>query len=150
MDPESGARAQQEFDRAEQELGRNNVLAALACLERALEIWNDPHWHSRLGFCIAKERGHLTRGLELCRGAIAHEPHNPLHYLYLGKVYRIAGNTLEALQSFRQGMTLGNCPGIEQELAAIGTRKRPPLPFLHRNNPLNKYLGKFLARLGFR
>ncbi len=150
MDPETGARAQQEFDRAEQELERNNVLAALACLERALAIWNDPHWHSRLGFCIAKERGHLTRGLELCRGAIAHEPDSPLHYLYLGKVYRLTGNTLEALNAFRHGMTLGSCPGLERELAAIGTRKTPPIPFFSRNNLLNKYLGKFLARLGLR
>jgi tetratricopeptide (TPR) repeat protein len=150
MDPESGARAQQEFERAERELERNNVLAALACLERALDIWNDPHWHSRLGFCIAKERGHFTRGLELCRGAIKHEPDNPQHYLYLGKLYRISGNTLEALQAFRHGMTLGAGSEIERELAAIGTRKRPPIPFLHRNNLLNKYFGKFLARLGLR
>lgn len=150
MDPESGAKAQIEFDRALQELERNNVLAALASLERALDIWNDPHWHSRLGFCIAKERGHITRGIELCRGAIAHEPDNALHHLFLGKTHLVAGNTLEALKAFRHGMELGGCPGLEAELAAIGTRKPPVIRFLSRNNLLNKYLGKLLTRLGLR
>lgn len=150
MDPQTGAIAQMEFERAQQELDRNNVLAALACLERALAIWNDPLWHSRFGFCIAKERGHLTRAFELCHTAIAHDPGNPLHYLYLGKTYLVAGNTYEALQAFRQGMTLGGSPEIERVLASIGTRKAPVIPFLSRDNLLNKYLGIILGRLGVR
>jgi len=150
MDPDSGAKAQKEFERARQELDRNNVLAALACLERALAIWDDPHWHSRLAYCIAKERGHLTRALELCHGAISHEPDDPSHYLYLGKVHLVAGNMLEALQSFRHGRTVGACPEIDTILASIGTRKPPVIAFLSRDNPLNKYLGIILTRLGFR
>jgi len=150
MDPETGAIAQKEFERAQQELDRNNVLAALACLERALSIWDDPLWHSRLGFCIAKQRGHLTRAFELCRSAIEHDPGNPLHYLYLGKVYLLAGNTYEALQTFRKGMILGASPEIERMLEAIGTRKTPVISFLSRDNLLNKLLGIILGRLGLR
>ena len=150
MDPETGAIAQKEFDRAQQELDLNNVLAALACLERALGIWDDPLWHSRLGFCIAKQRGQTTRAFELCRNAIERDPGNPLHYLYLGKVYLVAGNTLEALQTFRIGMILGGSPEIELILYAIGTRKSPVISFLSRDNPLNKYLGIIFARFGLR
>lgn len=150
MDPETGAIAQKEFDRAQQELDGNNVLAALACLERALSIWDDPRWHSRFGFCIAKQRGHLTRAFELCRGAIEHDPGNPLHYLYLGKVYLVAGNTFEALQAFRQGMVLGGSPELERMIDSVGTRKRPVIPFFPRENRLNRFLGIILARLGLR
>ncbi len=150
MDPETGAIAQKEFDRAQQELNQNNVLAALACLERALSIWDDPVWYSRLGFCIAKQRGLLTRAFELCSTAIEHDPVNPLHYLYLGKVYLVAGNTYEALQAFRQGMILGGSPEIERILDVIGTRKSPVISFLSRDNPLNKYLGIIFGRLGLR
>ena len=150
MDPESAAIAQKEFDRAQFELDQNNVLAALACLERALGIWDDPVWHSRLGFCIAKQRGLITRAFELCRGAIEHDPDNPLHYLYLGKVHLVAGNALEALQTFRQGMVLGGSPELERMLDSIGTRKAPVLSFLSRDNLLNKYLGIVFARLGLR
>lgn len=150
MDLETGTVAQKEFDRAQQELDRNNVLAALACLERALSIWNDPLWHSRLGFCIAKQRGQLTKAFELCRSAIGHDPGNPLHYLYLGKVYLVAGNTYEALQVFRQGMILGGNPELERMLDAIGTRKSPVISFLSRDNLLNKYLGIIFGRFGLR
>ena len=150
MDPETGVIAQKDFDRAQQELDRNNVLTALACLERALSIWNDPLWHSRLGFCIAKERGQLTRAFELCHTSIEHDPDNPLHYLYLGKIYLVAGNTYDALKALRQGMTQGGHPEIERVLDSIGTRKFPVLSFLSRDNPLNKYLGIIFGRLGFR
>lgn len=150
MDTEAGAVAQKEFERAQQELDHNNVLAALACLERGLSIRNDPFWHSRLGFCVAKQRGHLTRAFELCRNAIEHDPDNSLHYLYLGKVYLIAGKKYEALQAFRQGMMLGESQEIERILDTIGARKPPVISFLSRDNLLNKYLGIILGRLGIR
>lgn len=142
--------AYKEFDQAQLELDRGNILAALACLERSLAISDDPLWHSRFGYCIAKERGQLTRAFELCRSAIEHDPGNPVHYLYLGKVHQLAANQYEALQTFRQGMTLGGLPEIEQALTAIGTRKPPAIPALSREHLLNKYLGKILARLGLR
>lgn len=150
MDPETGAIAQREFDRAQTELDQNNVLAALACLERALAIWDDPHWYSRLGFCIAKQRGQITQALKFCNLAIVHDQENPLHYLYLGKVYLVAGKTNEALQAFRQGRMFGSNEELEQMLVAIGTRKPPVISFFSRDNLLNKYLGIILGRLGLR
>lgn len=150
MNPETGKIAQKEFDRAQQELDSNNVLAALASLERALGIWDDPLWYSRLGFCIAKQRGHLTRAFELCRASLEYDPDNPLHYLYLGKVHLIAGNKNDALQAFRQGMAHGGTPQLEQILTALGNRRPPVIPILSRDNLLNKYLGILFARLGLR
>jgi tetratricopeptide (TPR) repeat protein len=150
MDPQSGDIAQKEFDQARRELERGNVLAALACLERALAIWDDPLWYSRLAFCVAKERGHLTRAFELCRTAIAHDPRNPVHYLYLGKVHLLADNQYEALKALRQGMAYGDLPEIEKLLTEIGKRKPPVIPALSRSNLLNKCLGKILARLRLR
>jgi tetratricopeptide (TPR) repeat protein len=150
MDIQPGIIAQKEFNQAQRELDLGNVLAALACLERALALWDEPHWYSRLGFCVAKERGHLTQAFELCRTAITHEPKNPVHYLYLGKVHLLAGNQYEALQVLRQGMVLGGLPEIEITLASIGTRKMPVISTLSRNNLLNKYLGIILARLRLR
>ena len=150
MDPETGAIAQKEFDRAQLELDQNNVLAALACLERALGIWDDPHWYSRLGFCIAKQRGQITHALKLCQIAIVHDPENSLHYLYLGKTYLIAGKTNEALQAFRQGMMFGGNAELERMLVEIGTRKPPVISFFSRDNLLNKYLGIILGRFGLR
>jgi len=150
MDPQSGAIAEKDFTLAQKELENGNVLAALACLERALKTWDYPGWYSYLGYCIAKERGHVSRALELCQRAIAHEENNPVHYLYLGKIHLVAGDKAQALQALRQGMARGGGHGIEQLLAGIGTRKPPVIPFLSRDNPLNKYLGIFLGHLGLR
>ena len=150
MDPRSAALAENNFQRAQKELDEGHVLAALSCLETALNIWDDPRWYSRLGFCVAKERGQVMRGLELCRTAIGHDPDNPVHFLYLCKIHLVAGRKEEALQALRQGMALGGTPEIERLIEIIGTRKPPVLPFLARDNPLNKFLGRMLARLGLR
>jgi predicted Zn-dependent protease len=150
MVSESVAIAEKEFLRARKELDEGNVLAALACLERGLKISDDPRWHSCLGFCIAKERGHVTRGLELCRSALELEPDNAVHFLFLGKVYLVAGNKVDALKVLRQGMQKEASAEIEQLLAAIGNRKQPVISALSRDNLLNKWLGYFLNRLGLR
>jgi len=150
MDPLSAALAQRDFEKAEAELSRGNVLAALACLEAALKIWNNPYWHSRLGYCIAKERGHLTRAFELCRSSMEHDPGNPEHYYYLSKVHQIAADNYQAIQTLREGMLHGGSPDIEKSLQTLGTRKPPVLPFLSRSNSLNKYLGIIFARLKLR
>jgi len=150
MDSQTRVMVERDFVRALKELDEGNILAALACLERALSIRDDSHWYSRLGFCVAKERGHVTRGLELCMTALEHEPENAIHYLYLGKVHLLAGHKVEAIQAFRQGMAVGGSPEIEATLEAIGTRKPPAISFISRDNPLNKYLGLLLARLGMR
>jgi tetratricopeptide (TPR) repeat protein len=150
MNPETGKRAQMDFDRAQQELDNNDILAALACLERALPIWDNPLWYSRLAFCIAKQRGHLTRAFELCGTALEHDPDNPLHYFYLGKVHLVAGDKQKALQAFRQGMAGGGSPELVQILAGLGTRKPPVIASLSRDNLLNKILGIVFARLGLR
>lgn len=150
MDSYTAELARKEFEQAEIALKRDDILAALGCLERALAIWDDPHWHSRFGYCVAKERGHLTQAFELCKSAISHDPGNPLHYLYLGKVHLLAAQKYEALHALRQGMTLGSLPEIENTLAAIGARKPPVIRFLARDNRLNKYLGIIMARLGLR
>jgi len=150
MESVSVVDAEKEFRKARKELDEGNVLAALACLERALKVNDDIRWHSCLGFCIAKERGHVTRGLELCRAALAHDPENTDHYLYLGKVFLVSGNKVDALKVLRQGMQMGSNPEIEQMLAVIGARKPPVLAALSRDNLLNKWLGFVLNRLGLR
>lgn len=150
MDSSSHVIAEKDSTRAFKELAEGNVLAALACLERSLQAEENPGLHSCLGFCIAKERGHITKGLELCNAAIEGEPENPVHYFYLAKVHLIAGHKDEAIQALRQGMAQGGSPEILLMLGELGTRKPPPLRFLSRDNPLNKYLGILLGRLGLR
>jgi|SRR6185369_13863609 len=142
--------AEKDFERSRKELAEGHVLAALAYLEKALKVTDNPGWYSYLGFCVAKERGQLKKGQELCRTAILHEPDNPCHYLYLARVHLVYGNKEAALEALRQGVTAGGSPEITDLFDEIGTRKPPVISWLGRDSPINIWLGIILSRLGLR
>jgi predicted Zn-dependent protease len=138
------------FARALEALAAGETPAALALLERAFKLQDNPAWLSYLGYCIAKERGQVKKGSELCHEALKAQPDNPVHYLNLAKVQVIAGQKSAALESLRKGMALGGTAETAALLGRLGTRKPPVLPFLSRDHFLNKYLGMILHRLRLR
>ena len=138
------------YSRALDTLAAGNTQSALAQLERALKVMDNPALHSHLGYCIAKERGQVRKGRDLCLATIELEPQNPVHYLNLAKVHQIGGNKLDALSALRQGAALGGGDELFSLLNVLGKRKQPPLSFLSRDNPLNKWIGLLLSRIGLR
>jgi tetratricopeptide (TPR) repeat protein len=138
------------FAKGLEALDRDEWTAALSCFEKASRILDSPLHNSFLALCIAKERGQYKKAISLCNAALDAEPGNPLHYLNLGRVYLLQGKTWEAIEIFRRGLSRETDEQIIGELKRLGTRRPPPLPFLHRNNPLNKYLGIILTRIGLR
>lgn len=128
------------------------TLEALALVEKALKIEPEsPRYQSLFGLCIAKERGQITEAIEICEGALKAEPEIIEHYLYLGKVYKSAGLSRNAIDVIRNGMKIDNKhQGLIAEIQSFGLRKRPVISYLSRNNVLNKYLGIIFSRLGLR
>ncbi|WP_442891754.1 tetratricopeptide repeat protein [Dissulfurispira sp.] len=98
----------------------------------------------------SKGRGQIRKAISLCEDAIKGEPENPIHYLNLGKIYLHAGDKETAIHAFRAGLKYKINQQIIDELNKLQTRKPPVIPFLERNNPINKYLGIILSRLGLR
>ncbi len=141
---------EQEFAKGLAAIRMGNAPAALAHFEKAAQSAAAPLYLSYLGYCIARERGQIKRGIALCQDALAQEPEHAVHFLNLGRIHLIAGNKLEAIRIFREG--LSHCLNQEliAELDALGTRKPPVIKGLHRDNPINKYLGILLHRLGLR
>jgi len=86
----------------------------------------------------------------LCKDAIEREPDNSVHYLNLGRIYLLTHKKQEAITVFREGLTHETNEQIINELNNIVPRKSPLIPFLHRDNPINKYLGIFLGKLRLR
>ena len=150
MDPQTRTQAERDYSKARTALAKGNVLAALSLLESAIRHHDNPSWHSMLGYCMAKERGHVTKGVELCRSCLEREPENPDHYYFLGKIYILAKNRAEAFTVLRLGMSIGGSIEIQQLLNELGPRKRPFIPWLVRDHPINKYMGIFLSRIGLR
>lgn len=131
-------------------LGEANLLGALACFEKAHIKEKSPLIQSYLGYCIAMERGQIAEALNLCRAAIEGEPHNPEHYLNLGRVYLKAKKKDEAIAELRRGLSFGDNQDIKVLLERLGLRNKPVFSFLSRNNYLNKYVGLILSRLRLR
>jgi predicted Zn-dependent protease len=135
------------FQRAQRAIAVDNTIAGLACLEKALQVEDNRGWYSYLGYCIARERGQVARGIELCHASLAAEPDNPDHYLNLGKILLLAGDTGAAISMFREGQVRGEHDTFARQLKSLGVRGLPVLSFLKRGNPLNKFLGKLFRRI---
>lgn len=126
------------------------TMLALFHFDAAAENYDTPRLSSYRGFCVAVERQQFRQGAQLCRRAIEQEPHDPTHYLNLGRVFLAAGQKGQAIRIFRQGLRYGRDRRIVQEMNRLGQRKSPPIAALSRNHPLNRYLGLAMSRLGWR
>jgi len=129
---------------------KGNWIAALVCFEKLVQLDDKPIYSSYFAACIAKERGQSSQATQLCRDAMEKEPDNPVHYLNLGRIFLFQGRKIEAIKIFREGLKHSSEPRIIEELQKLGTRKHPVFPFLHRNNPLNKFLGNIFRTLKLR
>lgn len=138
------------FEKGLAMLQEDNPLGALAYFEKAYSLKKNPNVQSYLGFCIAAERGKITEAIELCNEAIAKEPHNPVHYLNLGRVYLKAERKTEAMEVLRKGLSFGDNAEIKLILESVGIRGKTVFPFLPRKNFLNKYVGLILHRFKLR
>lgn len=139
-----------EFEQAREALAARHTLAALAHLEKALKLRDNPSWYSYLGYCIAKQRGQIKKGIDLCLISLELEREEPVHYLNLGKIHFLSGNKSEAIRIFREGMSRGGHEEIKKILDEIGVRKPPVITFLPRNNPVNRFLGILFSKIGLR
>ena len=138
------------FTQGLEALARGDTLSALAIFERAVQREERPTISSFLALCIAKERGQFQHAVTLCEKAKAREPHNTVHYLNLGRIFLIAGKKDDAIRTFREGLGYEQNREIIDEIEKLGTRKPLLISSLERSNPVNKYLGIILKRLGLR
>ena len=142
--------AEEFFTKGLETLNRGNTVAALTCFEKSWQINPTPVAGSYLAYCMAKERGQIKKAISICAKALQDAPDNNTIYLNLGKIYLLAGNKTGAIQILREGLDKGADPLLIAELTRLGTRKPPLFAFLPRNNPLNKFVGMILGKLGLR
>jgi predicted Zn-dependent protease len=127
-----------------------DTATALVCFERLVAEERVPFYCSCLAFCVARERGDYKRAISLCKEAVKQEPKNSQHFLFLGRIHLLAGERKDAVRIFRMGLRHERSVDILRELERLGTRKQPVLPFLRRENPVNRMLGKVMKKIGVR
>lgn len=149
-------------------IDQGDTLHGLITLECSPELRAIPAVNSYLAYCIAKERGQIRAGVQMCQAALSAEPRNPAHHLNLGRIYLLSGQKPKALATFQQGLSRdpavdvgvpAGSPSMGQgrqramivdELRRLGVRKKAPFPFLGRAHPLNRIAGKLLTTIHMR
>ncbi len=138
------------YEKGLQALSNGHEYLALACFRQAANVGKAPLYRSFLAFCLAKARGRYREAIALCGEALETESSNAVHYVNLGRIYVLAGQREKALETFRQGLQYQRNDEIHRELERLGIRGKLIFPFLKRSNPLNKYSGLLLKKLGYR
>lgn len=138
------------FAMATEALTWGNTRNGLTLFRKLVAIERLPIYCSNLAYCLAKEKREFKQALALCNEAIKKEPKNSAHFLNLARVYLLAGQKKEAIRFLRMGLRYERNREIIAELEMLGSRRAPPIPFLKRENPTNKYLGIILEKMGMR
>ena len=133
-----------------QQIGSRDYSAALAAIEQIPLSARTPLVLSAYALCTAAVQGSYKSSFNFCHEAIKKDPKNPEHYYRQGRILLLAGKRKDAIWVLRMGLRHGRHKEILETLAALGLRRTPPISFLARSNPLNKYLGLLLARLNLR
>jgi tetratricopeptide (TPR) repeat protein len=139
-------------------LSRKSPQEALTMLREALAQYpEEPFILSYYGSLTAiVERNH-NEGIQACDRAFktlrqripfGEEFFYPSLYLNLGRAYLAARRKKEAIETFRRGLHINrDNRELLTELKRLGSRRKCPVPFLQRSNPINKYTGILLYRL---
>ncbi|MBI5632011.1 MAG: tetratricopeptide repeat protein [Nitrospirae bacterium] len=145
------------FSEVQQLLRRGKGRQALDILREGLESYpTDAFLLSYYGCLIAIVENKTKDGITICENAIkaldtsmpfGSEFFYPIFYLNLGRAYLKAGKKAEAIKAFQQGLKSDpENNDIQWEMKKLGSRKKPPVPFLRRGNPINKYIGMLLGK----
>jgi tetratricopeptide (TPR) repeat protein len=139
-------------------LQKKNNKSALELLTYALKQYPDePVLLSYYGCLEAVINKNYPHAIETCRRAIdclekklpfGREFFSSVFYLNLGRAYLASGNKTEAVEAFQKGLSFEkDNKDILWELKKIGMRRKPLVPYLKRDNPINKYIGMLLHKL---
>ncbi len=100
-----------------------------------------PEARSYYGLALAMRR-QVDDAVQYCREAVDQEPLRGDLYHNLGQVHLVRGEKHRAVRAFLSGLQAEpRHRGLTAALRQLGVREPPPVQFLSRTNPINKYLG---------
>jgi tetratricopeptide (TPR) repeat protein len=103
----------------------------------------DMRYLSYYGLSLAQAGLSNQIALQACKTAVFKQTADPVLFLNLGRVYLLIGKPVRAMEAFERGLKISpENKTLRMELSKIDRRGRPPIPFLNRSNPVNRWLGK--------
>lgn len=101
-----------------------------------------------LGYGLARLQGETDEGVRLCRRALELDIYQPENYYYLASALLLTEDRRSAVDVIEQGLQIdATHEGLQSLKTEIGQRRRPVLPFLARDNFLNRSVGRLRHRL---
>jgi hypothetical protein len=102
---------------------------------------------SYLGLCLSMTKGGYREAARLCEMAIRHEPFHVDHYLNLARVWEAGRSPKNVVGAIERGLAVTHAPALLALQKEFGARKTPVVPFLQRDNPVNRALGKLRHKI---
>lgn len=135
------------FKRGKNFLSKDKLERAAKAFEKAYKADREnPEYMSYYGMSAAMKWGSIGLGMELCTKAIKKKFTTAEYYANLARVYLAAGNKRGAVSIVRKGLKHDQeNETLNEMLVTLGARKRAPVTFLKRSNPLNRFLGTVFA-----
>jgi Flp pilus assembly protein TadD len=103
---------------------------------------HNPYYMSFVGVSLARAEKKWPAALKLCETALSMKRNDAQLYLNLAEVYKSSGRREEALMTLDRALaSLGRDARIRLARRKLGSRRSPVLPFLDRQNIVNRHLG---------
>lgn len=107
----------------------------------------DPFITSYYALGLGLEELEINEALRLAKWAVGEERTNGELHCNLAYIFHQRGDRTNAVKHLELADRFSpDNPRAGRLWKKVGRRNRPPLPFLGRNNPINKYLGILLRR----
>jgi predicted Zn-dependent protease len=137
-----------EFRKALGALRDGHPDVALPHMQRAVELEpENPFYKSYLGVAIARAEQRWADAEDLCDSAVRRKRDQPQLYLNLAEVYAAAGRRQDAVETLLMGIRYAQRDSrIQRTLNELSLRRRPVIPFLRRENLINRQLGQLRHR----
>lgn len=138
-----------EFKQGIELLRKGQPAEALEYLQQAAQLkQQNPYYLSFLGVSMARAERKWAPAVELCKTAVSLKRNDAQLHLNLAQVYVSAGRREDAVQTLDTAVTYcGTDARIRRMRGRLGRRGSPVLPFLERENFLNRGLGKLRHRV---
>ena len=129
----------------DQGLAARTPEAMLSAFEAAHRLdLNDPVAMSLHGMALATVSHRYQQGVVFCEEAVRRQGPSPFLLVNLAKAFRAARNKREAVRCLRRALARshGDDERARTELAELGLRRAPVIPFLPRSFFVNRLLGR--------
>ena len=121
---------------------------ALPHIRRAVELEGlNPFYSSYLGLALARAENKWSEAEKLCENALRTKRDQPQLYLNLAEVYAGSGRREDAVETLLRAVRYAQRDlRVNRMLSQLSARRRPVIPFLRRNNIINRQLGLWRHR----